>query len=287
MEAIKRILVPTDFSNNSRAAFEYALSMAEDMKASVKVVHVYSDFTPEMPLADPSYVAGGRSIVEIKESLEKFVDSELVSVGNTLTARKVKVEAEMLYGTPVQDIVAISKSGEFDLIVMGTAGERNWGELMFGSVSTHVSQQAYCPVLLVPSGCEYKRVDDIVYACDFDHKSFKHVGLVTDVAKTFESNVHLLFVKTAENERPDYQKDVEDMRTVFHTQAPKLKYTSDIIEEDDVVEGINRFGKGNNIDLVVAVTKHRRFWDRMLHSSRTKELAIYSELPVLVIKADD
>lgn len=287
MKSIKRILVPTDFSDNSRAAFEYALSMAEDMKASVKVVHIYSDYTPDMPLADPSYIGGGRSIAEIKESLENFVDTELETSSTSTTARKVKVEAEMLYGTPVSDIVALSKSGDFDIIVMGTAGEKNWGEIMFGSVSTHVSQQAYCPILLVPSGCEYKRVDDIVYACDFDHKSFKHVGLVSDVAKTFSSNVHLLFVKTEENERLDYQKDVEDMRTVFHTQAPKLKYTSDIIEEDDVVEGINKYGKDNKIDLVVAVTKHRRFWDRVLHSSKTKELAIYSELPVLVIKADD
>ena len=54
MKSIKCILVPTDFSDNSRAAFEYALSMAEDMKASVKVVHIYSDYTPDMPLADPS-----------------------------------------------------------------------------------------------------------------------------------------------------------------------------------------------------------------------------------------
>ena len=103
----------------------------------------------------------------------------------------------------------------------------------------------------------------------------------------FKKNQQLLFVKTEENERLNYQKDVADRRTVFHTQAPKLKYTSDIIEEDDVLEGINRFGKDNNIDLVVAVTQHRRFWGRILHSSKTKELAIYSELPVLVIKADD
>ena len=287
MKAIKRILVPTDFSDNSRAAFDYALKLAEDKKASIKVVHIYADFTPDMALVEASYVAGGRSIAEITEALANFVDDEMETAGNIVTARKVKVEAEVYYGSPVQDIVAMSKTDEFDLIIMGTAGQRNWGELMFGSVSTHVSQKAYCPVLLVPSESEYKKVKDIVYACDFDHKSFKHVGLVSDVAKTFGANVHLLFVKTEENEWQDYSKDVEDMRTVFHAQAPKLKYTSDIIAEDDVVEGINKYGKVNEIDMVVAVTKHRRFWDRILHSSKVKEMAIYSELPVLVIKADD
>ena len=158
---------------------------------------------------------------------------------------------------------------------------------MFGSVSTHVSQKANCPVLLVPNEIEYKKVKNMVYACDFDHKSFKHVGLVSDIAKTFAANVHLLFVKTEENERTNYEVDIEDMRTVFHTQAPKLTYTSKIITEDDVVEGINQYAQANNIEMVVAVTKHRRFWDRILHSSKTKEMAIYSELPVLIIKAED
>lgn len=287
MKAIKRILVPTDFSDNARAAFDYALNLAEDMKASIKVIHVYTDYTPEMALAEVSYVAGGKSMAEITEALANFLDEEMDTASHISTARKVKVEAEVYYGTPVQDIVALSKTNEFDLIVMGTAGQKNWGELMFGSVSTHVSQKASCPVLLIPNESEYKKVKNIVYACDFDHKSFKHVGLVSDVAKTFGANVHLLFVKTEENERSNYNTDVEDMRTVFHAQAPKLTYTSDIIAEDDVVEGINRYGKTNKIDMVVAVTKHRRFWDRILHSSKVKEMAIYSELPVLVIKADD
>lgn len=287
MKAIKRILVPTDFSENARAAFDYALKLAEDKKASIKVVHIYADYTPEMALAEANFVAGGKSIAEITEALTNFVDEEMDTASNIITARKVKVEAEVYYGSPVQDIIAMSKTGEFDLIVMGTAGQKNWGELMFGSVSTHVSQKANCPVLLVPSESEYKKVKNIVYACDFDHKSFKHVGLVSDVAKTFAANVHLIFVKTEENERSNYNTDVEDMRAVFHAQAPKLTYTSDIITEDDVVEGINKYSKVNRIDMVVAVTKHRRFWDRILHSSKVKEMAIYSELPVLVIKADD
>jgi nucleotide-binding universal stress UspA family protein len=287
MKTIKKILVPTDFSQNSKAAFEYALGLAEEINGSVKVVHIYSDYAPDMPLADPAFTAAaGQSITDIQESLDKFIAEEVAVVG-TATVSKVKVETEICYGSPVQDLVEFSKSGDYDLIVMGTAGEKNWNELMFGSVSTHVSQQAHCPVLLIPSGSSFKSIKNIVYACDFDHKSFKHTGLISDTAKKFGADVHLFFVKTEENDRLDYAKDVEDMRKVFNDQAPSLNYTSHIVEEDDVVEGINHFGKDNAIDMVVAVTKHRNFLSRILHSSKTKELAIYSELPVLVIKADD
>lgn len=287
MKTIKNILVPTDFSENSKAAFHYALDLAEDMGATVKVMHIYNDYAPETPLADPSYVSGGKTIAEIKESLKNFLSTELEAEGGAAVLSKAKVESEIYYGSPIKDIVEFSKTGDYEIIIMGTAGERDWNELMFGSVSTHVSQQAHCPVLLVPSGTAYKKIDNLLYACDFDHKSFKHTGLISDVAKGFDANVHLLFVKTADNERQDYLKDMEDMSHLFHTQAPNLKYESHIIEEDDVVEGINIYGKNNAIDLVVAVTKYRSFWQRILHSSKTKELAIYSELPVLVIKAEE
>lgn len=287
MKTIKNILVPTDFSINSKAAFQYALTLAEDMEANINVVHVYSDYAPETPLADPSYISGGKTINEIKQSLKAFVGGELEGGGDVAVANKVKVKSEIYYGSPVKDIVEFSKSGDYDIIIMGTAGERDFSELMFGSVSTHVSQQAHCPVLMVPSSSRYKKISNLLYACDFDHKSFKHTALISDVAKGFDANVHLLFVKTEENERQDYLKDMEDMSRLFHSQAPNLKYDSHIIEEDDVVEGINVYGKKNEIDIVIAVTKYRNFWQRILHSSKTKELAIYSELPVLVIKAEE
>ena len=96
--------------------------------------------------------------------------------------------------------------------------------------------------------------------------------LIGDVASIFKSDVHLLFVKTEEHEGKNYEMDSKDMKTVFKQQQPKLNFITDMIEEDDVVEGINAYAKKESIDMVVVVTKHRHFWERALHSSVTKEL---------------
>ena len=54
MTNIKRILVPTDFSETARTAYEYAISLAEQFKASVDVVHIYRPITVDIASLYPS-----------------------------------------------------------------------------------------------------------------------------------------------------------------------------------------------------------------------------------------
>jgi len=61
---------------------------------------------------------------------------------------KLKVSAKIEYGRPEEKIVAIAKSGCFDLIVMGSRGLGR-GDYALGSVSSKVADCAGCPVLIV------------------------------------------------------------------------------------------------------------------------------------------
>jgi nucleotide-binding universal stress UspA family protein len=287
MKAIKNILVPVDFSGNSKAAFEYAAALAEDFKAeTIKVLYVYDDYMPAAPFSDPLIIPAGKTEEDYKEDLINFVEEEENVLDTTLTKRKVKIIPHATIGKPVETIVQFSESGLYDLIVMGTTGKKTLGEIFFGSTATNVSQQADCPILLIPEGATYKGVKDIIYACDFDHKSTEHVKVVADIASTLKSDVDLLFVKTDENESKTYNKDANDLGRVFAQTAPTVKFKARIVEEDSVVEGVNRIGKEINADMVTVVTKHRSFWGRFIHSSMTKEMAMYAELPVLVVHVD-
>jgi nucleotide-binding universal stress UspA family protein len=286
MKTFKNILVPVDFSENSKAAFEFAVGLAEDNKAKIKVVNINDDYALNSPLSDPLVMPNAKTLNEYEADLKKFLEAEDEEMGGTLVQRKVKIEHAIVIGNPVTELIKMSQSGNYDLLVMGTTGKKEFSEIMFGSTATQVSQKAYCPVLLVPSGSYYKGISSIVYACDFDHTAIKHVGIVADVAKTFEADVNLLFVKTADNDRMDYFHDAKEIRTLFETQAPKVHVTTRVVEEDSVVDGINKFSEEIRADLVTVITKHRNFWERLLHSSKTKEIAMYANEPVLVIHAD-
>ncbi len=284
MKAIKNILVPVDFSDNSKAAYEYAVAMAENMGAdSVKVLYVYDDYMPAAPLADPLIIPSGKTEEELDGELQKFVETEEAELDEVLVQRKVKIKRQTVFGLPIETINQMSETGDYDLIVMGTTGKKNVSALWFGSTATNVSQRARCPVLLVPAGAIYKKPKEMIYVCDFDHKSLKHLSVVADIAKTLKTDVELLFVKTGENEGSHYTVDIAKMREVFNDEAPDVGFTAHVIEEDSVVEGVNSFAKKAGADLVTVVTKYRSFWQRFIHVSMTKQLAMYAEIPVLVI----
>jgi nucleotide-binding universal stress UspA family protein len=288
MKAIKNILVPVDFSENSKAAFEYAVAMAEDMGAeSVKALYIYDDYMPASPLADPLIIPSGKSEEDLQADLENFIAREEEVLSEVTVKHRAQHKTQAAYGLPVETIVMFSETGDYDLIVMGTTGSKDLSEVWFGSTATNVSQKADCPVLLVPAGATYKGAKDMIYACDFDHKSIKHINVVADIATTLKTDVELLFVKTFENESSHYSVDVTEMRDVFKAAAPEVNFTAHIVEEDSVVEGVNSFAKKANADFVTVVTKHRSFWQRFIHSSMTKQMAMYAELPVLVIHVDE
>jgi nucleotide-binding universal stress UspA family protein len=290
MKTIKQILVPIDFSENSIAAFKYALDLVEKLNkkaaenAEIKVIHVHDFPGIEMPLGIMY------SDNDLEASMEKFVEENIMDDDDTegvVTRRKVNIETEVVHGTPAAKIIEIAETQDYDLILMGMVGKRTFAEIMMGSVATDVAQNAHCPVLLVPEGKHFKAIKNLAYACDFDNKSFKHPALVADIAKLFHANVHLVFVKTLDKTRQNYATDLADMQDVFETEAPSLKFNGYIVEEDDVFYGINNFSHAHKIDLLVTITKTRNFWARLFHASVTKELAMYSELPLLIIKAMD
>ena len=290
MKTIKQILVPIDFSENSIAAFQYALDLVEKLNkkaaenAEIKVIHVYDVPAISMPL-DIIYTDNA-----LEAKIERFVEQHIVGeteADDVITRRKVNIETEVIYGNAASKIVKIAEEEDYDLIVMGMVGKRTLGEIMMGSVATDVAQNAHCPVLLVPKGKHFKPIKNLAYACDFDNKSFKHPALVADVAKLFNAHIHLVFVKTLDKTRQNYATDLADMQDVFEVEAPSLKFNGYIVEEDDVFYGINNFSHDHKIDLLVTITKTRNFWKRLFHASITKELAMYSELPLLIVKAMD
>lgn len=281
MQAIKRILVPVDFSANSKAAFEFAVGLAEDLNASIKVVHILNEFNSSSPLEDPLLVPTVSE--DYDKKLNAFIKEEEEAMGNVMTKRKVTINSETIFGGVVPSILSFSDSGEYDLLVMGVTGDKAFGEVMFGSTASEVSQKAKCPVLLVPRNYRYAGIMDILYACDFDHTSEKQIKIVADVADFFDANVNLLFVREDDKLGRDCDEDIEKIGKLFTEYAPNIEFNADVINEDTVVEGINEFCKENSVDMVVVVTKHRNMWQRFLHTSVTKQIAMYAETPVFII----
>jgi nucleotide-binding universal stress UspA family protein len=138
MFPIRKILHPTDFSDQSRAAFELACALARDYKAELLIVHV----NRPTPIYAPDGIAVG---VPVENPLE--LRARLASVRPS--DPQITVEHHLLDGDPAEQILKTAQSQQVDLIVMGTHGTTGLARLILGSVAETVLRKANCPVLTV------------------------------------------------------------------------------------------------------------------------------------------
>lgn len=139
-----RILVPTDFSEPSDAALDYARELAGMFGASLHVLHVI-----ETPVAVMSPEIGIVDSPELQAQL--FVDArdrlQLRITPNDRTHPSATID--IIWGTSAHSIVNYATERGIDLIVMGTHGRGGVAHLLLGSVAEKVVRHAPCPVMTV------------------------------------------------------------------------------------------------------------------------------------------
>ena len=152
MIALRRILVPTDFSETSDAAVKYGVALTRAFKAQLMLLHVES-----------------RHDLEMMVERELVVEKELSQVGGTkvpqnparellgqILTKEEEAELHAEYvlrasgpGGPYVEIVRYAKERDVDLIVMGTHGRGFLAHMLMGNVAEKVVRKAPCPVLTV------------------------------------------------------------------------------------------------------------------------------------------
>lgn len=137
MLPIRKILVPTDFSEHSRAAFDLACALARDYAAELLVLHVYRP--PQV------YAPDGIAVIVPEQPLDLQAQLALVRPADP----QVKVDHLLVEGDPVEEILRVAGDRGCDLIVMGTHGTTGLARLLMGSVAESVVRRAPCPVLTV------------------------------------------------------------------------------------------------------------------------------------------
>jgi nucleotide-binding universal stress UspA family protein len=137
---IKKVLVPVDFSENSKKILEAAGYFSGICQAELHVVFVvqsfddYSGFfVPHMPIA--------KFEEEMVQAAEQKMDNFLVGNKN--------IEAKVLVGDVAEEIIRHAEESGMGMIVMGTHGYKGLEKVMFGSVAEKVVRSSPCPVLTI------------------------------------------------------------------------------------------------------------------------------------------
>ncbi|MEO1258575.1 MAG: universal stress protein [Bacteroidota bacterium] len=276
---MKNILVPTDFSTTSKNAFEFAKGLAERSNASIKLIHVHYPEVSTLEAAPVDMFA--ESLKWKQQKLKEFSKTDPARMPEDEVAVLSRVKTEVAIGFPGENIVDRSKTDEVDLIVMGTTGESGMLEKVFGSISSHVARKAHCPVLLVPNDVPFKECQNVLFATDKKAADEVLIENIPYLLTCPNANVH--FAHVDEQEGKDYK--VEDLSFFNPNLTGQFHFVN--IESDNVFGGLNRYAEEQRVDAMVMVTARRPFFEELFHKSMTKQMALNTKMPLLVMHYGD
>jgi nucleotide-binding universal stress UspA family protein len=142
MIRLKRILVPTDFSESARHALTYGLSFAREYEAELVLLHVV-EVVPVGYASDlfPAPMAA------VFQEISAYARAELGKLAALARERSVVVRELVTQGKPSAEIVRTARDEAVDMIVLGTHGKGVLDKALFGSTTERVVRGAPCPVL--------------------------------------------------------------------------------------------------------------------------------------------
>lgn len=276
MKAIKNILYPTDFSERSRVGYHYCLKLARQLKASVHVLHVY-----RIDLGVPVTDAIAYKMIEERKKNTHFKlgsFAHLQKSGHQKLTEGLDIHAHAAVGMPEDEVVEFANRKGMDLIVIPTKGEHNLLEEMFGSVTTAVGSTANCPVLVLPEKAPYRPIMEVAYATDLSKESTKRLQVAVELANFFEAVLHLVHVYQTEKATT---KEVTDLITNLPDHVV-TKYQE--LQGDTVQEGIQTFLKDHQIDLLLAYSPPKNFFERLFRLSTTRHLLHQVNCPLMIMR---
>ncbi len=317
----KRILIPTDFSEESISVFKLANTFVDIFGSTIDLIHV-------VPVT--KYFAESFVHIGYPYDLEKELYPKALNVAHTkleeLAAQFIKKEhrgkmISVIDRKPSAAIAHQANSGKYDLLLMSSKGEHS-SEFLRGSITEKVIRHCHIPVLSLEQPFHESGLDTVMIPLDLSDVSFEALPYAIEIARQFEAKLvlyHSIELYAAdvemiplyppfENEDAIYETVLTKLETYFAKNPDlglRLDRTTD--RREDYIHG----GKENlafsvpietiisksfsahrdivdygneNADLIVMSTHGRTGVARLLLGSTTEQVAQHVHVPLLTVR---
>ena len=283
---IKNILVPTDFSEPSHIALNYAVYLARKLRAHLTLLHVVEPQPAfEMAVATVAVVEQER-IEDAALKLEGLLapededDLDLHNVVRTGIARlEIKEAVEQLHA---------------DLVVMGTHGRGGLGRLILGSTAEALLRQLNVPVLTVCHAASPGPVSRILLATDLSDASHRVFNFALDLARTLEAQIvvfHALGGPAMTSGELGIPVDTDQAERELSGRLAKLAAEGNRsgVEIQTLITGglaapeILKASSEQGADMILLAVDKKGVLERVLLGATAERVIRESQLPVLSI----
>ncbi len=277
---MKKILVPTDFSDCSENALIYAMQLADEISANLQLLNIpaFDTSTMESPISAKVVLEKQNNSAKRRliESVEKATES-IRSIVETIPSIKTKVEM----GRAESIICDLALSNDVDYIVLGNQGENYTLDKYVGTVASNVMRNAPCPVIVIPDNARFGKDVVMGYATDFSDADPFEIWKAMKLFEPFQPKIKCVHLNEKKNSGED---KIDQLVSYFSETSPDLNVEFHSISVTDKVKDMNEFIENQNINMLVMYKPKRTFFESIFHKSYTLQMARHTNIPLLVYR---
>ena len=273
---MKQIIVATDFSRCSLHALEYAIKLANNIKANILLVWVDNTRSDESVFPD---MAGG-SRKEIMENFKEIVakyGSQLNQGEITYKIRKGKVHIEVANQAKYSDAM---------LVVAGTHGVTGFEEFWIGSNAYRIVTYAPCPVITIRTNYEFSQeLSKIVVPIDSSLETRQKLTFTTKIAKYFNSEIHVLSLYSTSIKAVRQKVDNYTLQVKKYLEEENVNFVIENVDAENITNSIINYAKEINADTIAIMTEQEMTTANLFLGAYAQQMVNHSPIPVLSIHA--
>lgn len=277
----RKILLPTDFSNNAWNAINYAINLFESDICDFYILNAFSaDFNPVKELIN---LGTSKSVLD---NLQQESENKLNAIVNKIRDHKINVKHDFkiiaINNNPVNAITNIVEQKDIELIVMGSQGVTRSQKVAFGSNSIYVMEKVRnCPSIIVPENTVCKLPKEIVFPTSFKtHYKIKELKYIIEIAKKANASISILHIR---NEEEDLTQVQIENKALLEEYFLNVKHTFHYLYSTNIEFAINIFIQSRNSDMIAFINKKHSFFGSVFTQPLVKELGFYSKIPILAL----
>jgi len=272
-----KILIPTDFSQNSLKSLDYAIESTKKFPVEISLLWVNSIRSKDILISESEEMSTEKAaVVYLQKIIEEYTPK---------LPKGSKMSYHIRHGKVHLEVANHAKNDRVDLVVCCTHGASGFEEAYIGSNAYRIVMHCGCPVITVRPNYRFQASSKIfVMPIDSSVDTRQKVPFTCRFAKIMNSEIHILGLYTTKR-TSSIRKDVDTFvaQTEQFLSKEKVKYTTNFREADNVTKATISYAESVDADLISIMTEQESSMLSFLLGTYAQQMLSTSNMPVLSI----
>jgi len=265
-----KIILPIDFSENSKKALELSIFLAGRKHASITLVHVIElvyDFASQASI--------------VLETMHRDAESMMKKIIEEHQSTAIQFDYVIKEGKTSITVARIADELKATLIVMGTQGASGIRKTLVGSTTVNTIKESTVPVLVVPEESNVAKIKKMTLALEFANHEEEFIDRIVVLSEKWGLGLEFLHVQTSSGFRGDLS--LLGLESYILKKYPKLPVKIHTYYAPIASEGLDQFLEEHENGILVMCHQHKNLWDQILSESQSIKMAYHTHVPLLIM----